>query len=186
MPSLNRHSCKPVQALLFGASTMLLVSTAAQAQAADEHFVLSAYSHAAGGQELLHGDYSAAMTKLSQQASTALASAAAVDTNLCVLLTETERWAKARLACERAVMDAHAAELEPAQASWVRQKQDDHFAMALSNRAVLEWLSADAASAAKDLDMAQKLAPQARCVASNISALSARSRVAQVTAIPQG
>lgn len=184
MFSLRRHSDRPASALVLGVASALLLGTAAHAQ--DQRFVLSAYTNVAGGPALLQGDYATAIRQISAGSHASALDTAAVSTNRCVLLTLTRHWAQAHAACDEAVENAQRERLDLSSWElWSRQTHDNDLALAYSNRAVLKWLSNDAASAAQDLARAQDLAPQAGFVARNLAALGEHSTLAQATAAPQ-
>lgn len=183
MSSPRRHNGRPTRTLMLGCATMLLLGTAAHA--ADRRFVLSAFSNVPGGRALLAGDYDTAMSQLSRVRISSR-DEGGMSTNRCVALTVTRQWQKARVACDEAVQDADRERLDlPSWMSGTHQEQDNYLAIAYSNRAVLKWLSDDAASAAQDLKRAQHLAPGAGFVTRNLAALTVHSSVAQVSIGPQ-
>jgi len=184
MPSSSRNSRKTLQAVGLGISAMLLLGTAAHA-AGDTRFMLSAYTDFTGGAQLVRGDYTGALEKLSHGPARSQ-EAGFYDTNLCVALTMTQQWDAARSACDRAVEDAQSDKQQQLAVYLpTRERQAEYLAMAYSNRAVLKWLSADARSAAQDLSKAQSLAPAAAIVARNVAALGVHSTVAQVSGTPR-
>jgi hypothetical protein len=181
MLSYSRN--KPAQALLLGVSAALLgaASHAATDTHFDTRFTMTAYSNAVGGQEILSGDYKAALTKLSARAEDA-----AVVMNRCVALTMTAQWPAAQQACNTAV---HYAELAKANAQsgalQDRHSQDEGLAIAYSNRAVLKWLTADPKAAEDDLRQAHTLLPGLDVLVQNITALGAHSTIAVVRSAEQ-
>jgi hypothetical protein len=182
MCSFSRNSSRLKRALLYIPALLLLGSTAHAAT--DSHFVLTAYTNAQGGEELVKGDYVAALVKLGQPGHPKDPST--FSANRCVALIVTQQWEAARKACDTAVHDAQAQRV--AHGAWAIAEghlQDDYLALAYANRAVLMWLSDDTTSAAKDLESAKTLSPRAEFVARNVTALSSHSSVAQLTIAPQ-
>jgi len=157
---------------VLGAAAALLLGSAVQAAEEPHTFVLTAYSNARGGMSLLGGDYGAALRALADRSSSALSSAAVIDNNRCVALAVTRQWDAARAACDAAVRDAqHERNTLPTYMIWAREDEATYVAVALSNRAVLNWMSADPAAAASDLKKAESLSPHASFVTRNLSAL---------------
>ncbi len=67
-----------------------------------------------------------------------------------------------------------------------RADHDEYLAIALSNRAVLHWLSSESDAAASDLKRAGQLSPKAAFVTRNIAALEySHTAVAQVAVAPE-
>ena len=72
----------------------------------------------------------------------------------------------------------------PSYQYWARKLKNDYLAVALSNRAVLHWMSSDTEAAANDLKKAEALSPNADFVTRNRAALEhshAAPAVAQVS-----
>jgi hypothetical protein len=181
MSSFSRNSRKPTQALLLGISAALL--GAVGHAAGDTHFTLTAYSNAAGGQEILSGDYKIALSKIDTQMHSV---PDASSSNRCVALTMTAQWPAARVACDAAVRDAERAKVALASSALQqRHLQNEAIAIAYSNRAVLKWLTSDSKAAALDLQHAKALVPDSDIVAQNVAALGTRSSVAQVRSAEQ-
>lgn len=161
---------------------LALASTAALADGA-HRFVFTAFSDAAGGDEVVAGSYSAALDELQSASSSGQLDRSAIDTNRCVAYSMTLRWQEARTACDAAVREATAQRKRPpAWWSWMHTSADDYLAVAYANRAVMHWLSSDDAAAREDLDEAQELSPGADFVARNLVALKAHAELAQAKA----
>jgi hypothetical protein len=187
MSSTSRNSRKPLRALGLAAAFSLLLGSAAQAADEPNNFVLTAFSNGKGGAHLVSGNYQAALEELGQGSPSHALDPAAVSNNRCVAFSVTRQWKSARLACNDAVRDALQ---ERASLStyliWGRSMHNDYVAVALSNRAVLHWMSADADAAATDLKQAEGLSPKSVLVAHNLTALRASPQsVAQVTVAPR-
>jgi hypothetical protein len=186
MRSSSRNSCKPYRALGLAAAVSLLLGSAAQAADESHSFVLTAYSNARGGAALLGGDYNTALKELGYHSSVIALDPGTISNNRCVAYAATRQWESARIACDAAVRDAQQEKAElPSYQIWARKLENDYLALALSNRAVVHWMSDDSAAAASDLKKAAQLAPKADFVERNLTAMhSSHSTVAQVTAAP--
>jgi len=186
MPSSNSN--KPYRTLILAATVSLLLGQAAQAADPSHNFVLTAYSNGAGGAELISGNYGAAAEALHYPPSISMSDASTTSNNRCVALTMTKQWDSARAACNQAVRDAQQEKaMLPSYQYWARKFKNDYLAVALSNRAVLHWMSSDSASAANDLKRAAALSPKADFVAHNLAALEyshTGGAVAQVSVAP--
>ena len=186
MPSSNSN--KPYRTLLLTATVSLLLGQAAQAADPAHSFVLTAYSNAAGGPELISGNYGAATEALRYPPRITVSDAGTTSNNRCVALTMTKQWDSARAACNQAVRDAQQEKaMLPSYQYWAREFKNDNLAVALSNRAVLHWMSSDSAAAANDLKRAAALSPKADFVAHNLAALEyshTGGAVAQVSVAP--
>jgi tetratricopeptide (TPR) repeat protein len=187
MRSSSRHSRKPYQALSLAVAASLLLGSAAQAADEPHNFVFTAYSNINGGSGLLSGNYEAAITELNQPPKTLTRDPAATTNNFCVAYAVTKQWDAARIACDKAVREAQQERADmPAYMIGARRRQNEYVAMALSNRAVLKWLSSDTAAAANDLQKAEALSPNSDFVVRNLTALhSPRDTVAQVIVAPK-
>jgi len=172
MSSYSRNSRKPYRALILTATVSLLLGQAAQAADTSHSFVLTAYSNGTGGPELISGNYGAAAEALHYPFSITLSDASTTSNNRCVAFAMTKQWDSARIACNQAVRDAQQERaMLPSYQYWARKFKNDYLAVALSNRAVLHWMSADSAAAANDLKRAQMLSPKADFVTRNRAAL---------------
>ncbi|HUI61243.1 MAG TPA: hypothetical protein VLX90_13530 [Steroidobacteraceae bacterium] len=150
----------------------LLACTAAQAGDAPNKLVLTAYSNVQGGQQLLNGEYMAALEDLGPRGSAISRNPTTISNNLCVAYSMTHQWDAARAACDRAVKEAVRERLDvPTYMIWSRKAQDEYVAVALSNRAVLHWLSSEPAEAHSDMQRAAALSPRADFVTRNLTAL---------------
>jgi hypothetical protein len=185
MRSSNSHM--PAPALALAAAVALLLGSAAQAADASHNFVLTAYSNGKGGAELVSGDYDGATKALHSHATFTSFDSSTTSNNRCVMLAVTRQWDSARAACDQAVRDAQQEKaMLPSYQYWARKFQNDYLAVALSNRAVLHWMSADKQAAADDLKRAAALSPNADFVTRNQAALeySHDTTVAQVAVAP--
>ena len=176
---------RPLPALA-AAAVALLGSAVPAAEPPSHNFVLTAYSNARGGKELVSGDYTAAAQTLRYHQGFATSEPGSISNNRCVALAVTKQWDAAKAACDDAV---RAAQFEkatlPAYQYWARHLENDYLAVALSNRAVLHWLSSNSAAAADDLKKAAALSPKSSVVERNRAALEySRSSVAQVAVAP--
>jgi hypothetical protein len=187
MGSSSRNSREPLRVLGLAAAVSLLLGSAAQAGEQSHNFVLTAYSNGKGGPDLVSGNYAAADKVLHYRTSLSAFDGSTSSNNRCVALAMTKQWDSARAACDEAVRDAeHEKASLPSYQYWARKLENDYVAVALSNRAVFHWMSADSAAAAADLKRAAALSPNADFVARNKSALEysrtavAQTKVAQV------
>jgi hypothetical protein len=187
MGSSSRNSREPLRVLGLAAAVSLLLGSAAQAGEQSHNFVLTAYSNGKGGPDLVSGNYAAADKVLHYRTSLSAFDGSTSSNNRCVALAMTKQWDAARAACDEAVRDAeHEKASLPSYQYWARKMENDYVAVALSNRAVFHWMSADSAAAAADLKRAAALSPNADFVARNKSALEysrtavAQTKVAQV------
>lgn len=179
--SRNTRRTNSVQRLraLSAGFALALASTAALADGA-HRFVFTAFSDAAGGDEIIAGRYSAALDDLTGVPTSGGLDRAAIDTNRCIAYTMVVRWQEARTACDAAVREAATQQMKsPASWSWMRPSADDYLAVAYANRAVMHWLSSEDAAANEDLAKAQELSPNADFVARNLVALRVHTEVAQ-------
>jgi len=186
MLSSNSHMPKPALRLA-AAVALLLGSAATQAADSSHNFQLTAYSNGKGGSELVSGDYAGASKALHYRYSGLSRGDVGVNSNnRCVMLTVTKQWDSARTACDQAVRDAQQEKaMLPSYQYWARKFQNDYLAVALSNRAVLHWMSADSDAAAEDLKRAAALSPKASFVTHNQQALEySHAKVAQVDVAP--
>ena len=169
---LSSNSHKPYRILGLTAAVSLLLGQAVQAAEPAHNFVLTAYSNGMGGPELISGNYGAAAAALHSHPAISAFDASTTSNNRCVALAMTKQFDSARIACDQAVRDAQQEKaLLPSYQYWARKFKNDYLAVALSNRAVLHWMSADSEAAAKDLKKAESLSPKADFVMRNRAAL---------------
>ncbi|HVO45214.1 MAG TPA: hypothetical protein VMT29_02655 [Steroidobacteraceae bacterium] len=163
-------------------ATALLACTAVQAGVGPDKLVLTAYSNVQGGPQLLSGAYMAALEDLGPRGNPVSRDPTSISNNLCVAYTVTHQWETARAACDKAVKTAVQERLNaPSYMVWSRKSQDEYIAVALSNRAILHWLSAEPAAAHGDMQRAAALSPRAEFVTRNLTALKLTEHaVAQV------
>jgi hypothetical protein len=185
---LSSNSHKPYRILGLAATVSLLLGSAAQAATSAHNFVLTAYSNGLGGAELVSGNYAAAAEALHYQPASTAFDASTTSNNRCVALAMIKQWDSARIACDQAVRDAQQEKaLLPSYQYWARKVKNDYLALALSNRAVLHWMSADTVAAANDLKRAESLSPNADFVTRNRAALEyshSSPAMAQVSVAP--
>jgi hypothetical protein len=191
MPSYSRNSRKPMQVLRLAIASVvqggaLLAGSVAHADQPNK-FVMTVYTNGAGGDSLVRGDFTTAV----QQTQHRGAYDDTLDTNKCVAYTMTAQFETAKSVCDAAVRDAKKDVLHSSPATlWERTQLEESLAIAYSNRAVLDWLSHDAAAAERDLADASALSPQGDFVAHNMSALhssheNGEKAVAQVDTTPR-
>jgi Flp pilus assembly protein TadD len=185
MSSQSRNSRKATQALHLAFAAALLAGSAAHAADQPRNFELGAYSNTLAGDSLVRGNYDAAFQQLAIDEHSFL-NPAAVTTNRCVALIMTRKFEEARKACNAAVS---AAKLDivsmPVTMTFARQEYRDYLALAYSNRAVLDYVTNDAAAAQADLKKAESVSPKAQLVARNLSVLQSHNAVAQVAVVPK-
>jgi hypothetical protein len=183
MSSHSRNSRKPTRAVQLAFAAALLAGSAAYAADQPHSFELTAFSNSTGGAALTSGDYTSAVQQLASQRAL---DSDSVSTNRCVAYTVTRQMAAAHAACDAAVRDAQQQIVSlPVSMTWARSEYRDYLALAYSNRAVLDWMSNDAAAAQSDLKKAAAVAPEAEFVARNLTALQSHNAVAQVTVAPK-
>jgi hypothetical protein len=133
-------------------------------------YVLAAYSDAAGGQQLLSGQYSAALVSIHSDKGTSASMDAVRHTNACVAFAMMRKLNAARTACDAAVVAATA---DRSHAKGVvsrsRSQEDSAVAIAYSNRAIVHSLLHEAVGFTEDLAEANSLAPQSDFVVRNIA-----------------
>lgn len=186
MRSSGRNSRKPLLAPCAAAAASLLLGATALAADGGHSFVLTAYSNGQGGPELLNGDFASATKVLSHVSPTFALQTSTTSNNRCVAMAVTRQWDAARAACDQAVRDAQLDKINlPSYQYGARRNQDEYLAIALSNRAVLHWMSSESEAAASDLKRAQMLSPSSATVLQNKQALEqSRTSVARVDVAP--
>jgi hypothetical protein len=126
----------PLVAALAGA---LLIAAAAPADAASDKLVLTGFTDAAAGEQLMAGNYAAVIAKLAPHAADFDANEVAASTNLCVAYVASGHLDEAQRACNEAIMTAR---LEASDGSLSeRLAHQDAVSVAYANRAVLSKLS---------------------------------------------
>jgi hypothetical protein len=150
--------------------TALCVSVATHAEPG-QGYILTAYSDAAGGEQLLSGQYSVALVRLRSVKDDTVSSEAFKKTNVCVAYAIMRKLKEARVACDAAVTAA-TADRSHSQGlvSKSRMQEDSAIAIAYSNRAIVRSLFNEAVGSAEDLAEAHTLAPQSEYVVRNIAA----------------
>jgi len=180
MRSSSRNSREHSSVLGLAAAVSLLLGSAAQA--GEHSFVLTAYSNGKGGTQLLSGDYDAAGKALQFHPTLSAFDGSTNSNNRCVAFAKTKQFEAARTACDKAVREAeHEKATLPSYQYWARSLENDYVAVALSNRAVLRWMTSDSEAAAADLKRAAELSPKSDFVLRNKSALEySQTAVARV------
>jgi hypothetical protein len=139
-------------------------------------YVLTAYSDAVGGSQLLAGRYSAALSSIRVSGSGTASTEVVKRTNACVAYVMLRRLREATATCDAAVS---AATLDRFHAKGIvsrsRVQEDSAVAIAFSNRAIAHALSNQTVSSAEDLAEAHYLAPQSDYVVRNIAAFKQAS-----------
>jgi hypothetical protein len=170
MRSSSRNSRDRHSVLGLAAAASLLLGSAAQA--GEHNFVLTAYTNGRGGEALISGDYAAAGKALSYKPTLSAFDTSTNSNNRCVSLTMAKKWDAARAACDKAVRDAERDKAAtPSFEAWARNLESDYVAVALSNRAVMHWMTDESDAAAADLKRAEELSPKSAFIQRNKSAL---------------
>jgi hypothetical protein len=117
----------------------LLIASAAHADVESGKLVLSGFTDAADGQQLLAGDYAAVIQKLAPHSTDFTVNEVAASTNLCVAYVASGRLDEAHNACNEAIKLAH---LDNFDVPFLeRMAHQDPLSIAKANRAVLSKLS---------------------------------------------
>jgi Flp pilus assembly protein TadD len=185
MFSRHRPSIGRTHTVTLGILTAALLSTSVPAADTPDPFVLVAYSNRAGGSPLADGDFSAATRALTRVAVRNPLDPVAVATNRCVAYAMTRQLSAARLACDAAVEDAARADAGSVVSQRDPRASNATAALAYSNRAVLDWLSARPDAAQQDLARARALAPQADFVRHNLAAMQGHKDVPSPAALAE-
>ena len=171
MRSSNRNN-RATSSVLGLAAVVASLLLGRPAQAGEHSFVLTAYTNGRGGLALVNGDYASAGKALGKQPTLSTFDSTTNSNNRCVNFTVTKQWDAARIACDRAVKDAEREKSGLSSfESWARTLEDSNIAVALSNRAVLHWMTDESEAAAADLKRAEQLSPKSAFVQRNKSAL---------------
>lgn len=173
MPSFSRNMRRAhshLRARAIGAGLALALASGAALADGAHRFVFTAYTDAAGGEEVLAGHYRAALLELKGHPDIMELDPSATNTNRCVAYSMTLQWQQARAACDTAVREA------------TQTSDSEYVALAYANRAVMRWMSNDEAAAGEDLAKARELAPQADFVAQNLAALQMHVAIARAEA----
>jgi hypothetical protein len=177
-----RRARSLLRARTVGGGIALALASGATLAGGAHPFVFTAYRDATGGADVVAGRYRAALAQLSPSG-TMDPDPAAASTNRCVAYSMSLQWPQAHAACDAAIEAAAAARTAlPAWLSWTDSSSEKYLALAYANRAVMDWLSNDAAAAREDLARAQDLAPQADFVARNVAALKVHGALAVAAA----
>jgi hypothetical protein len=172
MRSSSRNSHDPARVLGLAAAVALLLGSAAQAGEQSHNFVMTAYTNGKGGADLVSGHFNEADHETRYRPSFSAFDSSTNSNNRCVALALTKQLAAAHAACDKAVSDVeHERASLPSYQYWARSMENDYLAVALSNRAVLHWMSSDTEGAEADLKRAQVLSPKAGFVELNRTAL---------------
>ena len=119
----------------------LLIASAAHADAESGKLVLSGFTDAAAGEQLLAGDYAVVIQKLAPHATDFNQNEVAASTNLCVAYVASGQLGEAHNACDEAVRLARWD--ESTVSLWERLAHHDALSIANANRAVLNKLSGE-------------------------------------------
>ncbi len=148
----------------------MCVAAALQAES-PQSYVLTAYSDAVGGSQLLSGQYSAALVQIRDARDSPARRDLVKETNACVAYAMLRKLDEARAACDAAVTAATADRSHTGGVvSKSRLQENAAVAIAFSNRAIVHALSNEAVGSAEDLADANSLAPQSEAVVRNIAA----------------
>jgi hypothetical protein len=172
----HRHTTGRTHTVTLGILAAGLLSTSVHAADAPGPFVLVAYSNRTGGHALAGGDYSGA-TRALHGFDAGAADPAALATNRCVAYAMTQQLRMALAACDAAVQAVQAESDGSVLAQENPQAARTSAALAYSNRAVLNWLTAAVAAAREDLARARELAPHAEFVRHNLMAIQGHTEV---------
>lgn len=179
MSSHSRNSRAATRVLQLACAAALLVGSSVYAADHPHSFELTAISNSVGGEALVKGEYDTAAKELAQH-HPAL-DTGELSTNRCVVLAMTHQLEAARVECNAAVHDAESKSANaPSFLNSASAGYDNYLALAYSNRAVVNWLSNNAAAAQADLKRAAAAAPRAEFVARNQTALQSRDGAVQV------
>jgi hypothetical protein len=125
--------------LLAAMAGTLLITTAAHADVEAGKLVLSGFTDAAAGGQLLAGDYAAVIQKLAPHATDFNVNEVAASTNLCVAYVASGRLDEAHSACNEAIKLARLDDIDVPYLE--RLAHQDPLSIAKANRAVLSKLS---------------------------------------------
>lgn len=135
-----------------------------------QSYVMTAYSDAVGGSQLLSGQYSAALVQIRGAQGSSGSPDLVKETNACVAFAMLRKLAEARAACDAAVTAATADRSHTGGVvSKSRLQENAAVAIAFSNRAIVHALSNEAVGSAEDLADAHLLSPQSEVVGRNIA-----------------
>lgn len=168
LQSTSKHHRSAIRA---SAAVMALtfVALAPSAYGA-QPFRMVAAVNAPGGDQIVKGDYEAAVRRARADRSSAVDVALWRATNLCVAYTMTGQAEDATGACDRAVELSRL----PAAAGYSPANRGVERAWVHVNRGVERWLAGDLAAAEADFTTARAHAPQADFVKDNAAAFEAR------------
>lgn len=157
------------------AAALLAAALAARTTSAEspQGFTMTMYSNAAGSQQIVSGNYDAAIGYIRQSMSTSASYLSVDATNLCVAQVMAGKLETARSTCNIAVSSARNEQSSAAPWRFRDQSFRTYLAMAYANRAVMHWLAKDVARATADLESAKRSAPSASFVLANVTALTA-------------
>ena len=146
------------------AAVALLLGSAVQAETSSHTFVLTAYSNGRGGAELMSGNYAAAAEALHSQRA-ALRVGPEHDQQQPLRGArhdQTVGFRPHRLRPGRTRCPAGEGIVALLPVLGAQGCKNDYLALALSNRAVLHWMSADSGGRGNDLKRAESLSPEGR------------------------
>jgi hypothetical protein len=141
--------------------------------------MLASFTDARGGQALVRGQAELALEQIFARKSKWYS--ASELNNQCVAHTFLRQWSQASDACDAAVASALDERASAGrQFGGTRFPVDSGAATAYSNRAVMYWLSNNAAAAHHDLAKARKLAPHASYIQRNLNVATVESSLARL------
>jgi hypothetical protein len=150
-----------------------------QGEVAPKPLILASFTDASGGQALVDGRNDRAFEQLT--AKRYFRRSPAELTNLCVAHTVVRDWTQAQGACDEAVTRALKVRARAGNRFDAnRWAADQGAGVALSNRAVMRWLSGDVVAAHNDLEQARDFLPRAGFVAQNLDAAQGQPALARV------
>jgi hypothetical protein len=155
-----------------GVLAWLLLSALAHADPGARKLTLSVYLDTPGAESVLAGKYDDAIKQIRSPGIAVQPNVVATSTNLCVALIMTKQWDAARSTCNDAVSEARFNTADNAIMGFSANRAE--LAIALSNRAVLNWLQNRPADAASDVRRAHSLAPRKDFISQNWTALNGK------------
>ncbi len=188
MTSQNRNSRALSRALHVALAAAAITGSVAHAADQSSKFVLTAYTASVGGPEIVSGSFDAAVDLIAKKSKLPGADLTAIKTNECIAHAMKSDFAAAHDSCSTAITEARRdLQFQSGAHLFERQLYSEYLAIAYSNRAVVDWLQKDAASAAQDLASANDMSPQGTYVSQNLSALHSphENTVAQVAVTPK-
>lgn len=177
----KRHTGK----LAIAATSILSAVAAHAADVTAPKLVLTAYINGVGGEEVMAGNYDAALTQIKRNRTASSDEYSAKVTNECVTYAATKQLTQAMSACDAALRSAKADRMGTLRVSSGAHVQDGYLAIAYANRAVVQMMAKNPDAAKSDMARAKSLAPDAEFVSKNLVAMeSSTSKIAQANVAP--